>query len=166
MGLLMTKDGASGVSGLASLCGKKVGVPVGSIQGDAVKKASEASCAGNAISLAEYSGATAAISAVRAGTIAAWMDSVTSQNQVAKESGETFAVVDVPENEFETQYTTIAVSKTQPGLTKALLGAMKTIIENGTYAKVMDQYDLGDAAITADELVVNPVTQTPVGEKS
>ncbi|GLY31028.1 transporter substrate-binding domain-containing protein [Kineosporia sp. NBRC 101731] len=166
MALLMNADKTSGISGLASMCGQKVGVPVGSIQSETIKAVSKASCAGNDIKLAEYSGATAAISAVRAGTIAAWMDSTTSQKAVAEESSDAFGVVAVPDSEFEPQYTTIAVSKDQPGLTKALLGAMKTIVENGDYAKVMEQYGLADAEITADEVVANPVTKTAIGEKS
>jgi len=166
MALLMLSEDASGVSGLASMCGKSVGVPVGSIQSETVKTVSDASCAGNAISIKEYSGATAAISAVKAGTIDAWMDSATSQAAVVTESGSTFAAVTVPDSEFEPQYTTIAVSKDQPELTQALYDAMKEIIDNGTYDQIMTANDLGDAEISADELVVNPVTQTPIGEAS
>ncbi len=166
MALLMTPDKASGVTGLASMCGKKVGVPVGSIQSDTVKAVSKASCNGNDIKLAEYSGATAAISAVRAGTVDAWMDSTTSQKAVVAKAGNAFTEVEVPDSEFAPQYTTIAVSKSEPGLTKALLGAMQKIMADGSYAKVMEKYDLKDAEITSDELVVNPVTKTPVGQKS
>jgi ABC-type amino acid transport substrate-binding protein len=166
MALLMTPAKANGVTGLASMCGKKIGVPVGSIQSDTVKAVSKASCTGNDIKLAEYSGATAAISAVRAGTVDAWMDSTTSQKAVVAKAGSTFTDVEIPDSEFAPQYTTIAVSKTEPGLTKALLGAMQKIVADGSYAKIMEKYDLKDAEITSDELVVNPVTKTPIGQKS
>jgi len=166
MGLLMLGGKTSGVTGLASMCGRKVGVPVGSIQSDTVKKVSAASCAGNPIQLAEYSGATAAISAVRAGTVDAWMDATPSQEAVVKKSGSTFSVVEVPTSEFATQYTTIAVGKNQPGLTKALLGAMQKIVADGTYDKIMAKYDMSSAAITSSELVANPASGTAIGEKA
>jgi polar amino acid transport system substrate-binding protein len=166
MALLMLKDGTAGVTGLAGMCGKKVGVPVGSVQSDAIKTVSAASCAGNPIQPAEYSGATAAISAVKAGTIAAWMDSTTSQEAVVKQSGSTFGEVEVPTTEFAAQYTTIAVGKSQPGLTKALLGAMQKIVADGTYTKIMTKYDVTSAAITSSEVVANPVTQTAIGAKA
>jgi polar amino acid transport system substrate-binding protein len=166
MALLMLKDGASGVTGLASMCGKKVGVPVGSIQADAVKQVNAQACASNPIKAAEYSGATAAISAVRAGTVDAWMDSTTSQQAVVKQSGSTFTEVEVPTTEFPAQYTTIAIGKSQPGLTKALLGAMQKIVADGTYAKIMAKYDVASAAITTGEVVANPVTKTAIGAKA
>ncbi|WP_306205457.1 transporter substrate-binding domain-containing protein [Actinoplanes sp. RD1] len=166
MALLMLSDQTSGVTGLASMCGKKIGIPVGSIQGDTIKKVSDASCAGNPIQPAEYQGATAAISAVKAGTIDAWMDSTTSQQAVVKQSGSTFGVAEVPASEFEPQYTTIAVGKSQPGLTKALLGAMQKLVADGTYAQIMAKYDLQSAAITAAEVVANPVSKTAIGAKA
>ncbi|MFI5893488.1 transporter substrate-binding domain-containing protein [Actinoplanes sp. NPDC051513] len=166
MALLMLSDKTSGVTGLAGMCGKKVGLPVGSIQSDTVKKVSAASCASNPIQLAEYSGATAAISAVKAGTVDAWMDSTTSQQAAVKKSGSTFAVVEVPTSEFAAQYTTIAIGKAQPGLTKAVLGAMQKILADGTYDKIMAKYDMTSAAITSSELVANPVSKTAIGEKA
>lgn len=164
MALLMLADDTSGVSGIADMCGKSVGVPVGSVQSDAVTAVSDASCADNPISIKEYSGATAAISAVKAGTIDAWMDTATSQTTVVEESGSTFATVTVPDSEFEPQYTTIAVSKDQPELTQALLDAMGELIDNGTYDQIMTDNGLGEAEISTDELVANPITGTPIGE--
>ncbi|GID30347.1 transporter substrate-binding domain-containing protein [Paractinoplanes brasiliensis] len=166
MALLMLGDKASGVTGLAGMCGKKVGLPVGSIQSQTVKKVSAESCSADPIQLAEYSGATAAISAVRAGTVDAWMDSTTSQEATVKKSGSAFRVVEVPTSEFAAQYTTIAIGKSQPGLTRAVLGAMKKIVADGTYDKIMAKYDMSSAAITSDELVANPVSKTAVGEKA
>lgn len=166
MALLMLSDKTSGVTALAGMCGKRVGLPVGSIQSDTVKKVSAASCSSNPIKLAEYSGATAAISAVRAGTVDAWMDSTTSQEAVLKKSGSTFGIVEVPAGEFPAQYTTIAIGKAQPGLTKAVLGAMQKIVADGTYDKIMAKYDMSSAAITSSELVANPVSRTAIGEKA
>jgi polar amino acid transport system substrate-binding protein len=72
----------------------------------------------------------------------------------------------VPTTEFPAQYTTIAIGKSQPGLTKALLGAMQKIVADGTYAKIMAKYDVASAAITTGEVVANPVTKTAIGAKA
>ncbi|MFC8845313.1 MULTISPECIES: transporter substrate-binding domain-containing protein [unclassified Micromonospora] len=164
MALLLPADKASGVTGLASMCGKKVGLPVGSVQSKVAQTVSDASCAGNPIKLAEYSGATAAISAVKAGTIDAWMDSTSSQEEVVEQSGATFAVAELPATEFPPTYTSIAVGKSQPGLTKALLGAMQKIVADGTYGKIMAKYGMQGSEVTAQEVVANPVTKTAIGQ--
>lgn len=167
--LLVLADEAQGIEGLSSMCGMTVGVPIGSTQGQEVASASEEFCVAEgepAIATAEYQGATAAISAVQAGTVDAWMDNTTNQLAAAEASGSTFEAVEIPEDEVPATYTTITVSKQYPGLSEALAGALKAAVEDGSYQAILDSYDVGAAALTADEIVINPYTGLAAGATS
>ncbi|GAA1701289.1 ABC transporter substrate-binding protein [Microbacterium sediminicola] len=163
--LLVLSENADGIDGLASMCGLSVGVPVGSTQSEEVASVSAEYCEANgepAIELAEYQGATAAISAVQAGTVDAWMDNTTSQYGAADASDGLFSVVlitEVPET-----FTAITVSKEYPGLSEALAGALRISIEDGSYQAVLDEWGVGAAAVTVDEVVINPYTGIAPGE--
>jgi ABC-type amino acid transport substrate-binding protein len=161
--LLLPKDNPEGITSLKDMCGLTVGVPVGSTQGQEVTAVSDASCAGNAIQLAEYQGATAAVSAVRAGTVDAWLDTTTTQLQAVEASSGAFVTAELPEDESPANFTAIAVGKANPGLSNALVGALKVLIEDGTYGDVLEANGVDVAAITADEVVVNPLTGTAAG---
>ncbi|WP_432488810.1 MULTISPECIES: transporter substrate-binding domain-containing protein [Kineococcus] len=161
--LLLPKDNPEGVQSLKDMCGLTVGVPVGSTQSETVTAVSDASCAGNAIELAEYQGATAAISAVRAGTVDAWLDTTTTQEQAVQASSGAFVAQVLPEDESPANLTAIAVGKANPGLSNALAGAVKALINDGTYADVLAAHEVQAAAISAEEVVVNPITGTAPG---
>lgn len=161
--LLMSKDDADGISALADMCGKKIGVPVGSTQTAEVKAASKKSCASDPIDIAEYQGATMAINAVKSGAIDAWLDSTTSQDSAAKADPDLTSVV-VPDDEIAPQYTALAVSKKNGALATAFAGALTKLIDDGTYAKILEKYDVTAAAVTTDEVKVNPLTGTAAGE--
>jgi len=161
--LLLPAADPDGIRSLKDMCGLKVGVPVGSVQSAEVSAVSDAHCAGKAIQLAEYQGATAAISAVRAGTVDAWLDTTTSQEQAVKASSGAFTTALLPEDESPASFTAIAVAKSDPGLASALAGALKKVIAGGGYTGVLAAHDVTSAAITADEVVVNPLTGTAAG---
>ncbi|MEU6539942.1 transporter substrate-binding domain-containing protein [Streptomyces sp. NPDC047000] len=164
--ILLLDANKSGVSALADLCGKKIGVPVGSIQATAVKAASKKSCADNPIKLAQYNGATAAISAVKAGSVFGWLDDTTSQDKIVQAGSGTFAAAVVPDGEMPPTYNSIAVGKNQAGLSKAFAAALKKLVANGEYAKIMAKYEVTSAEVTAAEVKINPITGTPAGSKA
>jgi ABC-type amino acid transport substrate-binding protein len=162
MSLLMSADSADSVTSLSDLCGEKVGVPVGSVQAEEVAATSKEVCGDDEIEVESYQGATLAINAVKAGSIAAWLDSTNSQDEAAKADSD-LAAVTVPEDEIAPQYTGIAVSKKLPGLTNALVASMKELVADGSYDKILADYDASGSAVTADEVKANPLTGTPVG---
>jgi len=164
--LLLTKENPAGVKSLKDMCGMTVGVPVGSIQSKEVTAVSDASCVGKPIELAEYQGATAAISAVRAGTVDAWLDTTTTQLQAVKASSGAFVTAELPADESPANFTAIAVAKADPGLSNALAGALKVLIQDGSYGKVLEANDVAAAAIAAGDVVVNPITRTVAGAKA
>jgi ABC-type amino acid transport substrate-binding protein len=164
--ILVPAGNPEGLTRLGDACGLTMGVPVGSTQSELVTTVSADACeaAGEpAIELAEYQGATAAISALRAGTVDGWIDSTPSIEAVVAAEGDSFAAVAIPEDERPPTFGGIAVSKDQPGVTNAIAGALATLIENGTYDMLLEEWGMSAAAITLDELVVNPLTGTEVG---
>lgn len=167
MAVLVAKDNPKKLTKLGDACGLSIGVPVGSIQTKLLTDLSASVCkpAGKPdIKAAEYQGANAAISAIQAGTVDGWVDNQNSIRVAAKTAS--LGVVPIPESEYPADYTGIAVGKSQPNVTKALASALKTLIENGTYAKILASYGLEDSAITADQVVINPLTKTAVGVKA
>ena len=164
--ILVPAGNPEGLTRLGDACGLTIGVPVGSTQSELVTTVSADACesAGEpAIEMAEYQGATAATSALRAGTIDGWVDSTPSQEAAAAASGDAFELVLIPEDEEPVTYGGIAVSKDQPGVSEALAGALATLIESGAYGDLLDEYGLASTAISIDELVINPLTGTEVG---
>ena len=167
MSLLLPDGNPEGVGQLADACGLTIGVPVGSVQTELLEKINAEACEPNgedAIVPAEYQGATAAISAIQAGTIDGWLDSTTSIDEAAASGVASFATAEVPESEYQAQYTGIAVGKDQPEVSLALVEALLTVIEDGTYAAIMEEWGISAASVTAEEVVINPITGTPAGE--
>ncbi|MGA1837264.1 transporter substrate-binding domain-containing protein [Herbiconiux sp. 11R-BC] len=164
--LLLPADNPHKVAKIADMCGLTIAVPVGSNQSAQAKAVSDASCGSKPITLAEYPGATGAVQALRAGTVDAWFDTTSAIDALVASDSATYTSAVIPESEVPTSFTGIAVSKSQPGLTEALAGAMKAIIEDGSYAAVYDKYEVPSQAITVDQVVVNPMTGTAPGAVS
>jgi ABC-type amino acid transport substrate-binding protein len=163
-GLLLPAGNPEGVEKIADMCGMTIAVPVGSNQSEAVKAISDAECASDPVEMAEYQGATSAVQALRAGTVDAWFDTIGSLDAIVEADSATFTSVVLPETEMPTQFGGIAISKSNPGLSEAIAGALQVLIENGSYEAIYDEYDVAPMAITVDELVINPVTGTAPGE--
>lgn len=167
-GLLLPADNPEELTRLGDACGLTIGVPVGSTQSELVAQVSEAACTSKgepAIEMAEYQGAAAAISALRAGTIDGWLNTILNQEAVINaEGGDAFTAIQLPDDEKAPTLSGIAVSKSQPGVSEAIAAAMKALIDDGTYGELLDKWELGPAAITADQVVINPLTGTAVGE--
>ncbi|MCB0965378.1 MAG: transporter substrate-binding domain-containing protein [Ilumatobacter sp.] len=165
--LLLPEGNPDEVTQLADACGLTIGVPVGSVQTELVERISAESCEPNgedAIEPAEYQGATAAISAIQAGTIDGWLDGTTSINEAAASGVAAFATAELPDSEWPPQYTGIAVGKDQPEVSLALVEGLQILIEDGSYGEIMEAWGMEAAAVTADEVVINPITGTPAGE--
>lgn len=164
--ILVPAGNPEGLTRLGDACGLVIGVPVGSTQSELVKRVSADACeaAGeDAIELAEYQGAQAAVSALRAGTIDGWINTTPAQDAIVVGAGDSFELVAIPDDEDPPSFGGIAVSKEQPGVSQALAGALAVLIENGTYGQLLDEYGMSSAAITIDELIINPLTGTEVG---
>ena len=172
LSILVPAGNPEGLTSLADACGLTLGSVPGSILTTVAEKASDTSCVANgkpAIKVADYNGAQGAISALKAGTIDGWMDSTSNQVLAAKAAPTVFATVEVPVAEQEVADTGllgVAVAKENPGISNAIAGALKVIIDNGTYETILKKYDLAADGIASADVVINPTTNTPVGTKA
>lgn len=170
-GLLLPAGNPKDVDSIASMCGLTLALPNGGNQTDIVAAISAEQCEAEgepAIEQLPLQGGADAYSAVKAGSADAWMDTLSSVEQVAAtDDAFTTVAVDIEEIPLEMRNVNgIAVSKENIGLTEALYEAMSQIKESGDYAAVLEEYDLASAAIADDLFVINPFTGTPVGEQA
>lgn len=168
-GLLTPAGNPRKLARLGDLCGTTVGVPVGSNTGAVIKSVSTTSCVGAgkpAIELREFNGATAMVQAVRAGTIDTVFDSAPTVATIAASDTAAYGFVSLPAEFMDTEYSAIAVAKDNPQLTIALAEALKKLIADGTYAAAYKGLPgMGQSALTPEQIIINPLTKTPVGKK-
>jgi len=151
------KAGApSAITSLASLCGKSVAVESGTTeQSDAQAQSKKCTAAGKpAVSVQVYGNQNEANLAVSSGRadagfadsqVAAWI--VKESNGVFKLSGQAFSLAPYG----------IAVPKAS-GMTNAVLAAMKAIMADGIYAKILAKWGVANGAIPSSSVVVNGAT--------
>lgn len=163
--LLLAADAADRITGLADMCGATLAVPVGSVQGAALAELNEGACADDQVEIAEYQGATLAISAVKAGSADAWIDNTVSTVQAA-EADPSLANVELSAADLAPSVNAIAVAKANPELTEALVAALQHLAEDGAYHDVLLDHGFELTAIDAADLSANPITDTPVGKTS
>jgi ABC-type amino acid transport substrate-binding protein len=172
LSILVPAGNPADLTALADACGLTLGSVPGSILTTVAQMASDESCIPEgkpAIKVADYNGAQGAISALKAGTIDGWMDSTSNQVLAAQAAPDDFSTVEVPVAEQEradTGLLGVAVSKENPGISEAVAGALKVLIDNGTYETILDKYDLAADGISSADVVINPTTSTPVGTKA
>lgn len=149
-------SGGTSVSGLADLCGKTVAVEKGTTeetdasgQGAKCKKAGKPTV--TVLTFADQNGANLALSSGRAQIVMA--DSPPASYAVKKSNGQ-FKIVGTT---YGTAPYGLAVPKTG-GLDKAVLAALKVLMSNGTYSKIMAKWGLQSGAITAADVKINGAT--------
>lgn len=138
--------GGAAVSSLDDLCGKKVAVEKGTTQEtDATAQTAKCKTAGKAAvtvqSYPDQSGANLALSSGRADLSMA--DSPVADYQVKLSNGQ-FKVVGAA---YGAAPYGIAIPKSS-GLAQPILGAVKELISNGTYTKVLTKWGVAAGAIT------------------
>jgi polar amino acid transport system substrate-binding protein len=139
--------GGPTVTGLSSLCGLSVAVESGTTQ-ESDDKAQSKKCtaagkkAVNVLSFATQSAANVALNAGRAQVGMA--DSPVAAYQVKTSSG-AFKLAGTP---YGTAPYGIAIPKSAGTMDKAVLAAVKDLISNGTYLKIMTHWGIQAGAIT------------------
>ena len=168
-GLLTIAGNPRKLATLADLCGVTVGIPIGSSTGTIIKNVSQTECVNArkpAIDYREFNGANAIVQALRAESIEASFDAAPSVAAVAASDPATYGFVALPTDHMDTEYSAIAVAKDNPKLTVALAEALKKLISDGSYAAAyVGVVGMSQSAITPAEIIINPLTKTPVGER-
>lgn len=152
--LYTQKGKTNGVDGWESLCGKKIAVQRGTVSHDLAKDKSKA-CQKNGeepISIEAFDNDSEAQTRLRT----AGVDAVSSDYPVAayavKVSGHGKDFQMVGGAPLKAAPYGIAVPKGQEKLRDALKAAVERAIKNGSYAKVLDKWDVKDAAVKEVQL--------------
>jgi polar amino acid transport system substrate-binding protein len=161
--LLMNKTLAAGITNLAGMCGKRIAVPNGAVQANQVMDANARSCTAQPITILPFQGEASAISAVKSGAADAWLGDTGAQIVAAKNTG--MAAVVLPASEVPATFSGVAVGKQSPGLSGAIAGALKALVQDGTYGRVMVKWGLESFSVKMDEIKINPLTGTEPGKK-
>jgi polar amino acid transport system substrate-binding protein len=149
-------SGGTSVSGLADLCGKTVAVEKGTTeetdataQGVKCKKGGKPNV--TVLTFPDQNGANLALSSGRAQLVMA--DSPVASYAVKKSNGQ-FKLVGTT---YGTAPYGLAVPKTGD-LDKPVLAALKVLMSNGTYSKIMAKWGLQNGAISPADVKINGAT--------
>jgi polar amino acid transport system substrate-binding protein len=149
-------SGGTSLSGLADLCGKTVAVEKGTTEetdatGQGVKCKKAGKPAVTVLTFADQNGANLALSSGRAQIVMA--DSPVASYAVKKSNGQ-FKTVG---STYGTAPYGLAVPKTGDS-DKAVLAALKVLMSNGTYSKIMAKWGLQAGAISPADVKINGAT--------
>ena len=149
-------SGGTSINGLADLCGKTVAVEKGTTEEtDATAQGAKCKKAGKptvtVLTFADQNGANLALSSGRAQIVMA--DSPPASYAVKKSNGQ-FKLVGTT---YGTAPYGLAVPKSGD-LDKAVLAALKVLMTNGTYSKIMAKWGLQSGAIKPADVKINGAT--------
>lgn len=146
---LVSKGKDPGVKALADLCGKSVGVEKGTVQlADATAQSTKCTSASKAaVKVQAFPDQAGANLALQSGRVQVVMADSPVIDYAAKQSNGMFEVVG---QTYGTAPYGIAVPKAAgyAGFADTLLAALKKLMANGTYLKVLEKWGVKDGAIT------------------
>lgn len=153
--VVVPAENKEGIKSFADLCGKTVAIQTATAQIDLVN-AVNPSCA-KKIQVLEFPTDGDAQNAIRAGKASAGVNDGQVAAYTAQTAGEGkyFEVVvptDAPEG-YQSVPTGIGVLKKNTGLTAAIEAALKSLVADGTYAKLLEKWNLSAFAVT--EVTIN-----------
>lgn len=126
-------------------CGKKVAVQTGTVQDTDDLPARQKKCAGNAIQIQRYDDQSEATNAVVLGKADAVLaDSPVMAGAVKKVGGQLSLVGEV----YDAAPYGIAIPKNAGTTKDAILGAVKALVDDGTYKAILDKWGVSSGAIT------------------
>ena len=159
-GILTSAGNPEDIEGYLDLCGKDVAVQAATSQVDLVNDTWQGECEAEGldpIELSEFPSDADAQLAITSGKAVASLLTKPSAGYVAKTTndGETFEVVEDPEapNGYDATLNGIGVLKENEEFAKAIQAALQSLIDDGTYEAILDQY--GVTGIGIDEATIN-----------
>ncbi|WP_207207118.1 ABC transporter substrate-binding protein [Agromyces binzhouensis] len=159
-GILTTAGNPEGIENYLDLCGESVAVQGATSQVDLVKDVWQGECEAEGldpIELSEFPSDADAQLAITSGKAIASLLTKPSAGYVAKTTndGATFEVVEDPDapNGYDATLNGIGVLKDNEGLAEAIRAALQSLIDDGTYEAILDQY--GVTGIGIDEATIN-----------
>jgi polar amino acid transport system substrate-binding protein len=141
--IIVKKGNPQGISSLDDLCGKTVAIQRGTTQDD-VAEAQKKKCGANTLRILKFPTDPEALLQVKQGRAAADMNDFPVAKDIVQKTGD-FEVVG---EQIEAGPYGIAVRKTDTQLRAAIQKAVQTLIDNGTYKRILEKYDVLDGAVT------------------
>lgn len=142
----------SKVTDIASMCGMTLAVVAGSQQQATATAINTEDCAYDPIVITEFSGAKDALTQVQSGRANAFAAPRMILEGVVASASDTFAVTDANYDDYPFG---MGFAKDSTGLADAIAAALLVLVESGTYQDILDEWDAGDIALTADQVGVN-----------
>ncbi|GGI44692.1 polar amino acid transport system substrate-binding protein [Agromyces flavus] len=159
-GILTKAGNPEGIESYLDLCGQEVAVQAATSQVDLVKDVWQGECEAEGldpIALSEFPSDADAQLAITSGKVVASLLTKPSAGYVAKTTndGETFEVVEDSEapNGYDATLNGIGVLKQNEDFAKAIQAALQSLMDDGTYEAILDQY--GVTGIGIDEATIN-----------
>ncbi len=147
---ILVKDGnPEGIAGLEDLCGHDVAAQKASKQVSLLASFSDASCGASPIAVTEYPQNTDAVQALMAGKADAVAATKVNLLVDAEKLTGQAEVVDDPEapNGYEASPNGIGFDKSDAELAAAFQAALQSLIDDGTYDKILAKHDLDGIGI-------------------
>lgn len=157
-GFLVVKGNPLAINDVAGLCGRTVGVQKASNQAKHLTTYSKDSCAGKAITIKEYPENPQAVQALLAGAVeavAATRVNLVDTEAQLKDKVQLAADAQNP-NGWLASPNGFGFLKSRGDLAQAFQAAVQSLIDDGTYAKILDQYgqkEIGLATATIDRAI-------------
>ena len=148
--VIVAKGNPEGINNFADLCGKTVAIQTATSQIDLIN-AVNPSCT-DKIEVLEFPSDGDAQNAIRAGKAVAGVNDgqVAAYTAQTAGDGEYFELVtpsDAPEG-YTSVLTGIGILKANTGLTAAIQAAVQSLIDDGTYASLLEKWNLSAFAVT------------------
>jgi polar amino acid transport system substrate-binding protein len=161
--IMVPRGNALGIRSMSDLCGRRVGVPIGTFQ-NRLAAAYSARCATpmNIMSLPRMPEVLQAVRSGRAdATVNGYATSVyTTEHQVGRGVG----LQALPDIRMAIGYLGMLVPKDEPQLRDTMVAALQSLVDSGAYGTIMNRWGLGPLAVTTVQVnAANvPVDSIPV----
>ena len=151
--IVVAKGNPQGIKTLTDLCGQPVTIQKATVQGDMLKALTpQCTAAGKkAVIINEYPSDPEALNALRAGKgVADVMDApIAAYAAQTSGKGQYFDLITdaANPNGYEPVYTGIGILKANKELTAALQAAVQSLIDDGTYGKILAKWNLSSFGV-------------------
>lgn len=141
--IMVAKGNPKGIDSLDDFCGQTIAVQRGTTQDD-VAEEQKTKCGANKLEILKFDTDPEALLQVKQGRAVADMNDFPVAAYNAKQSGD-FEVVG---EQIGAGPYGIGIRKTDTQLREAIQKALQAIIDDGTYAKILEKWDVADGAVT------------------
>jgi len=154
-GILVAKGNPDGIANLSSLCGKEVAVQKATTQVGLLTDFSAAECGSSPIKVTEYPQNTDALTALLAGKAAAIAATKVTIVDIATETPDKTEIVEDPENPngYAASPNGIGFLKSEQELATAFQAGLQSLMDDGTYMKILAKY--GQEPIAIETATIN-----------